>query len=105
MNAEQFQDKLTELGACNEAHIWAKWKDLETVWATCPRGDGMLWLARKCNVDKRKITLAKGLCAETVKHLMKDPRSIAAVEAAIKYGNGEIDDTELKNTADAAAVS
>lgn len=100
MNAEQFQDKLTQLDACNEACIWAKGKDLETVWATCQRGDWMLWLARKCNVDKRKLTLAKGLCAETVKHLMKDPRSIAAVEAAIKYGNREIDDTELRNTAD-----
>ena len=65
----------------------------------------MLWLSRKCNVDNRKLTLAKGLCAETVKHLMKDPRSIAAVEAAIKYGNGEIDDTELRNAAaDAAAA-
>ena len=62
----------------------------------------MLWLARKCNVDKRKITLAKGLCAETVKHLMKDSRSIAALEAAIKYGNGEIDDTELTDAAYAA---
>ena len=62
----------------------------------------MLWLARKLNIDKRVLTLAKGHCANTVRHLMKDERSIAAVDMAIKYGEGNATDSELAAAADAA---
>ena len=89
--------------ACPEAVEWAKnYPDFKSAWNTCHRGDWMLWIAQKLNVDKRKLTLAKGRCAETVIHLMKDQRSIDAIKAAIAYGNGEIDDTQLKDAADAA---
>ena len=63
----------------------------------------MLWLARKLNIDKRVLTLAKGHCANTVRHLMKDERSIAAVDMAIKYGEGNATDSELA-AAPAAAL-
>jgi hypothetical protein len=36
---------------------------------------------------------------------MKDPRSIAAVDAAIAYGEGKIDDKELADAAYAAYVA
>ena len=62
----------------------------------------MLWLARKLDIDKRVVTLAKGHCANTVRHLMKDERSIAAVDMAIKYGEGNATDSELDAAADAA---
>ena len=96
------KELLKKLNACQPAREWADDKTIEEIWATCYRGDWMLWLARKLNIDKRVLTLAKGHCANTVRHLMKDERSIAAVDMAIKYGEGNATDSELAAAADAA---
>ena len=96
------KELLIKLNACNEARKWASNKSIDEIWATCHRGDWMLWLARKLDIDKRVLTLAKGHCANTVRHLMKDERSIAAVDMAIKYGEGNATDSELAAAADAA---
>ena len=74
----------------------------QDAWAACDRGDWMLSAAHLLGVDLRVLTLAKGLCANTVRHLMKDQRSILAVDAAIAFGRGEIERREL--AADAAAA-
>lgn len=80
--------------------------DFMTAWNDCQRGDWMLWIAHKLGVDKRILTLAKGKCAETVKHLMKDERSRKVVEVAIAYGEGNATDEELKTAyADAYAAA
>ena len=65
----------------------------------------MLWLAQKLGVDVRVLTLAKGLCADTVRHLMKDPRSVVAIDAAIAFGRGEMGEKELDAAARDAAHS
>ena len=96
------KELLLKLKACGPAIDWAGDKTIEEIWETCHRGDWMLWLARKLNIDKRVLTLAKGHCANTVRHLMKDERSIAAVDMAIKYGEGNATDSELAAAADAA---
>jgi len=90
------KDLLLKLKACEEAVEWAGDKTAEEVIATCYRGDWLLWLAYQLKVDDRPFTLAKGHCANTVRHLIKDERSIKAVDAAIAYGNGEISKEELK---------
>ncbi|NLZ31335.1 MAG: hypothetical protein GX885_11465 [Methanomicrobiales archaeon] len=96
-------DKLKKLSACHEAIEWvATQKDYETAWQNCERGDWMLWLAKKLNVDDRKLTLAKFKCANQVRHLLKDQRSIDALDAAEKYGNGEAGIEALNTAADAA---
>ena len=105
MNSEQFRELLIKLNACNPAIDWAEGKSWEEVYNTCHRGDWLLWLYKKTNKDNlRKLTLAKGLCANTVRHLMKDERSVAAVDAAIKYGNGEIGEKNLRAAAAYAAA-
>ena len=100
---------LIKLNACNEAMEWAGDKTWEEIYRTCHRGDWLLWLFKQTNPnDLRLLTLAKGHCANTVRHLMKDERSIKAVDAAIAYGEGRIDIEELNNaatTADAAAYA
>lgn len=73
--------------------------DFETAWNNCERGDWMLWIAKRLDVDDRILTLAKAHCANTVRHLIKDKRSIKAIDAAIKYGNGEINREELNKFA------
>ena len=96
---------LIKLYACKEARHWvATQKNYEEAWQNCERGDWMLWLARRLKVDNRKLALAKFKCANQVRHLMGDQRSITALDAAEKYGNGEISRDEL-NTYVAPAYS
>jgi hypothetical protein len=82
-------------------------KSFKEAWNECPRGDWMLWLTSKINVDIHIISLAKGHCAKTVYHLMKDERSKDAVVAAINFSRNLITQDELNaaytNAADAAA--
>ena len=81
-----FNTLLLKLHACSDARDWAGNKPIEVVVATCPRGDWLLWLAKKIDIDIKPLTLAKGLCVNTVRHLMKDDRSIRAVDTAIAFG-------------------
>lgn len=76
-----------------------KFKIFKGAWKACPRGDWMLELAYELKVDHRRLTLAKGKCAQTVFHLMKDGRSRNAIDKAVGYGNGNTDKEELKKAA------
>ena len=99
---KNFQELLKKLHACSDAREWAGEMTIEQVAEKCHRGDWLLWLAKRVNVDDRKLTIAKGHCANTVRHLMKDNRSVDAVDAAIAYGKGEITRDELNQYASAA---
>ena len=88
--------------ACNPAILWAGDKTTQEIITLCHRGDWLLWLAAECNIDKRKIVLAAARCAATVKHLMKDPRSLKALEVAELHGLGLAAEEELANAANAA---
>ena len=100
-----FKDLLVKLNACSSACRWAGDMPIEEVVEKCHRGDWLLWLARNVNIDFQKLTLAKGYCAQTILHLMKDERSIKAVEAAINFGNGLTNEQQLKDAAAAAAAA
>ena len=78
---------------------------LEQFLETCPRGEWILLLFVRTNPkSKREITLAAGHCADTVRHLMINKRSLEAVDAAIAYGEGRIEEDEVMVAAlDAAA--
>jgi hypothetical protein len=93
---------LKKLNACDPAIEWVADRTIEQAVADCYRGDWLLWLAARLEIDNRKLTLAKGMCANTARHLMKDEQSINAVDAAIAYGKGEIGNNELANAAAAA---
>lgn len=79
----------------NGLEYYESQSDFETAWNNCKRGDWMLWIANRLNVDDVLLTLAKAHCANTVRHLMKYQRSLDAIDAAIRYGNGEISRDEL----------
>ena len=85
--------------ACEAARVWAADKTIEEVVSTCERGEWLLWLAQKVGVPLQELTLAKARCAKTVIHLMKDERSINAVNVAEKFGLGECTLEELKEAA------
>jgi hypothetical protein len=103
---KNIKELLVELRACKEAREWAANKSIEQVVAECHRGDWLLWLAKRVGMDLQTYTLTKGLCANTVRHLMKDERSINAVDVAIAFGKGEATRDELDAAAaDAAAYA
>ena len=94
------------LKACDEAADWASGKTWQEVYSSCHRGDWLLWLFARTNPDNlRELTLAKGHCANTVRHLMQDEISIAAVDAAIAFGEGKITKEKLAAAFSAAALS
>ena len=73
-------------------------------WNNCPRGDWMLWIALKLGVDVETLTLAKIYCALTIKHLIKNKRSIKALEVALKFANGKATLEELKIAVNSAYI-
>ena len=83
-----FTEYLKSINACSDAVEWAANKTVEEVVATCHRGDWLLWLASKCDIGLQPLTLAKAHCANTVRHLMNDDRSLKAVDTAIAFGEG-----------------
>ena len=93
--------EIEKFNACKESIVFRKnYPDFKTAWENCPRGDWMLWIAKKLNVDLLKLTTAKALCANTVRNLMRDERSTKAIDVAILFGQGKASREEL----DAAAA-
>lgn len=99
------KELLIKLDACDEAIEWAGDRTIEEIVKDCDRGDWLLWLAKKIDIELQPLTLAKGHCANTVRHLMKDERSIKAVDMAIAFGEGRATMEELNNAAYAVAVA
>jgi hypothetical protein len=97
------KDLLIKLGACQDAKDWAADKSWKEIFETCHRGDWLLWLFQKTNPnDLQVLTLAKGHCANTIRHLIKDERSIKAIDVAIAFGEGKASLEELPSAAAAA---
>ena len=61
-----------------------------------------LWCLRAVEGRDKEIRLFAVWCARQVQHLMKDQRSLAALDVAERYANGEATEAELK---DASAVA
>lgn len=90
--------------ACGSSIQWIEEKNiqsLEEVWHTCERGDWLLWIATKLNVDKRKLVLCAALCAHMVVR-MQDARSRDAVRVAFLWGRGKATDEQLSSARKAA---
>jgi hypothetical protein len=100
-----FTEYLKSINAYSDAVKWAENKTIEEVVATCHRGDWFLWLAKKCDIGLQSLTLAKSHCANTVRHLMKDERSIKAVDIATAFGEGRATRKELDYAAANAYVA
>jgi len=90
------QIEISKYSPCREALKYRlEHPDFKEAWENCPRGDWMLWIAQKAGVDIHPLTYAKAKCAETVKHLMKDERSLNAIKVAKKFGKKKAARKEL----------
>lgn len=56
--------------------------------------DDALWCLQAVKGHDREIRLYAVWCARQVQHLMTDPRSLAALDVAERFANGEATDTE-----------
>ena len=102
----KMDELLNKLNACKAAKEWAKGKTFEEIYNTCHRGDWLNWLFAKTNPeDVQLLTLVKGHQANTVRHLMKDERSIKAVDTAIAFGEGRATEKDSRNAAYAAYIA
>jgi hypothetical protein len=54
-----------------------------------------LWCLRAVEGRDREIRLYAVWCARQGQHLMRDPRSLTALDVAERYANGEASDAEL----------
>jgi len=97
---------LRSLDACSDAVAWAETQpDLKTAWAKCRRGDWMLWLAGRLDIDRPTLVLAACDCAETaVRHCDKDEvlAAVWAIDATRRWAAGETDLEEVRAAAYAA---
>jgi hypothetical protein len=93
------KELLIKLNACREAIEWAGDRTIEQIVKDCDRGDWLFWLAKKIGIERQPLTLANGHCANTVRHLMKNERSIEGVDMAIAFGEGRATMEELNNAA------
>ena len=92
-------------GACDEAARWLESQpDAQTAWRNCEKSQWMLWWLNKCGVDDRTKRKLAVRFARRVRHLMKDARSIAALDVAERYADELATDAEL-DAASAAAMA
>ena len=64
--------------------------------------DDALWCLRAVSGHDREIRLYAVWCARQVQQFMTDPRSIAAIDVAERFANGETGQDELTAARDAA---
>ena len=97
---------LRKYGACDEAIAWAESQpNAATAWAACERGDWLLWLAARVNLDRKLLVQAACACARQALQYIRpgEDRPRLAIEAAEAWARGEATIEELRKAADAAA--
>ena len=109
LNATEFKALLIDLNACDDAQRWAAGKSLSEVWATCHRGDWMLWLAARYGDVPRKTSVAIACdVAEPALKYTTDPRPAECLAVVRRWLEGEATLEEVKAAgaaADAAAAA
>ncbi len=98
---------LLALDACGDARQWAD--DLRGIparkaWEACKRGDWLLWLAAKLNVDRKLVVLAACDCARTALQFVPagEERPRIAIETAEAWTRGEATIEQVRAAAAAA---
>lgn len=82
---------LTRLQACKDSIKWVGNKTLKEAWTVCEHGDWMLWfLVMTGRVSLKQKIAIKLEWALLVRHLIKDKRSLKALEVAEKFVKDEI---------------
>ena len=92
--------------ACKDGQIFAlKHKTMAEVWDNCPKLGWLFWMLEK-QTDKpeKQLRLFAVWCARQVQHLMRDKRSLDALDVAERFAYGNATEGELA-AARAAALA
>lgn len=111
MNRNEFDVLLSRLEACYEARDWLAarpdWTP-ERIWAECPRGDWLMWLAGQVDIDRRALVLAACDCAELAAPYWTPDTELAcvwAIDAARRWARGETELDEVRAAYTAASYA
>ena len=98
---------LTRLGACHEAREWAAGKTLKQAWNECHRGDWLLWLAGRLDIDRKVLVRAACACARlALPHVPAgETRPLEALETTEAWTRGEATIEEVRAAAEAARAA
>ncbi len=103
MTRSEFLTWLKGKHACKAGPTWVRATPGEPkkLWAVCPRGDWMLWLAWKARVERRLLVRAACACARgALVHVpASDKRPRRALEAAEAWARGEVDLAAVRRAA------
>ena len=100
------QDSLTKLGACEEALEWVADQSLATAWATCERGDWMLWILGRLvgppnSKSRRRLVGTAADCAALALPIFErqyhgDKSMRECVQTCRRYAHGQANLTEVR---------
>ena len=105
------EELLGRLGACDDAHDWAKFlptgTTFEQAWYRCKRGDWMLWAVAVMDVDQRLVVFSACGCARLALPYVAagETRPLAAIETAEAWCRGEATVEQVKQASAAAYVA
>jgi len=99
------QDLLKELHACNVAVAWFDSRNPHRAWRECKRGDWMLWLAARLNIDRKLIVTAACDCVELSLRFVTagEARPNEAINVTRRWLAGKATREEVRAAANAAA--
>lgn len=100
----EIENYLQKHNACREGAAYARTqKSLAEVWDNCPKLEWLFWmLAKQPNKPEKELRLFAVWCARQVQHLMKDKRSLDALDVAERFALGKASVEELRAAGDAA---
>jgi len=101
-------ESLRRLGACDAATQWAESQpDAETAWRQCPRGDWLLWIAARVDIDSKLLVRAACACARTALPRVPagEERPRLAIEMAEAWSRGEATLYDVLRAAQAASAA
>lgn len=101
------QDTLSRLGACADAREWVGVRDLADAWATCERGDWLIWFASRAGADRCLVARAACSCVRPALAHVKsgEQRSVHAIEVVEAWARGEATIRDVGVAADDSAVA
>jgi type IV secretory pathway VirB6-like protein len=104
LDVKELGTLLISLSSCKAAIGWVKGKSLAEAWATCHRGDWMLWLAaRYGDVPQKTIVAIACDCAEPALAFTSDPRPAECISVVRRWLKDEATISDVR-AAGAAAV-
>ena len=92
----ELSGKLKSMNACHEAVEWVADQSPYDAWRKCERGDWMLWIAAKLEIDRKIIVQAACDCAEQSLRYTDDPRPAEAIRIARLWCIGKADISEVR---------